>query len=356
MKKIIAAMLIAVLMLSSSIPIYSASVGSVTGTIIKTDIKTYIFGELINSYNIGGKTVIICEDLNWFFGFDIVWDGNERTLNITNKSKRYILPGEETSQPYISQNVKNLPYDYYSKPSPSKIYTTDIKTYLDGKEITSYNIGGQTAIVCEDMRNYGYDVVWSEADRSLKITMLQYPVYTPTDIGTVIISGEVSKITPLGNHEGKSVLSLNGKESSVKSISSGDYVTNYFSLSDMCRAMNMKWEWKDDNLSLYTDSAEYDKLDVKSEEYKQESISDTIYKFYIKNIKLDENPAKLMWLRGGTSLTNGQTYRDESIAAYLYNGEVYLPSLFFTDIADGYFISELSVTEIQAETEIEGGH
>ena len=48
-------------------------------------------------------------------------------------------------------------------------YTTDIVTYLNGKEITSYNIGGRTVILAEEMKNFGYSVIWDELKRELLI-------------------------------------------------------------------------------------------------------------------------------------------------------------------------------------------
>ena len=49
-------------------------------------------------------------------------------------------------------------------------YETDIKTALDGHEITAYNTGGITYIWAEQMRDFGYEVIWNENDRTLKIT------------------------------------------------------------------------------------------------------------------------------------------------------------------------------------------
>lgn len=51
----------------------------------------------------------------------------------------------------------------------NKVISTDIKTYINGYEIPSMNINGHTAIVAEDLRNYGFDVIWSPVDRSLVI-------------------------------------------------------------------------------------------------------------------------------------------------------------------------------------------
>lgn len=51
-----------------------------------------------------------------------------------------------------------------------KIYYTDIKTYIDGKQIYSINIGGRTMISAEDLQYMGYLVEWNGTDRTLNIT------------------------------------------------------------------------------------------------------------------------------------------------------------------------------------------
>ncbi|WFD11094.1 hypothetical protein [Tepidibacter hydrothermalis] len=51
----------------------------------------------------------------------------------------------------------------------NKVISTDIKAYINGYEIPSMNINGCTAIVVEDLRNYGFDIIWSPVDRSLVI-------------------------------------------------------------------------------------------------------------------------------------------------------------------------------------------
>lgn len=40
------------------------------------------------------------------------------------------------------------------------IYATNIKTYINGYPISSYNIGGKTCICVEDLDQYRYDVLW----------------------------------------------------------------------------------------------------------------------------------------------------------------------------------------------------
>ena len=51
-----------------------------------------------------------------------------------------------------------------------KIYYSDIKTFVDGKPISSVNVGGKTMITVEDLQYMGYHVEWNAADRTLKVT------------------------------------------------------------------------------------------------------------------------------------------------------------------------------------------
>lgn len=52
----------------------------------------------------------------------------------------------------------------------NKVLSTDIKAFVNGYQIPSMNIDGNTVIVAEDLRNYGFDVIWNPGDRSLRIT------------------------------------------------------------------------------------------------------------------------------------------------------------------------------------------
>ncbi|MBA1336288.1 MAG: hypothetical protein HPY66_2723 [Firmicutes bacterium] len=52
----------------------------------------------------------------------------------------------------------------------NKVLSTDIKAFVNGYQIPSMNIDGHTVMVAENLRNYGFDVVWNLGDRSLRIT------------------------------------------------------------------------------------------------------------------------------------------------------------------------------------------
>ncbi|MBO9605603.1 MAG: hypothetical protein J7639_06615 [Paenibacillaceae bacterium] len=49
------------------------------------------------------------------------------------------------------------------------VLATDIRAYVNGAAIGSMNIGGQTAVVAEDLRRAGFDVAWNPSKREVDI-------------------------------------------------------------------------------------------------------------------------------------------------------------------------------------------
>jgi len=50
-----------------------------------------------------------------------------------------------------------------------KVLTTDIIAYIDGLAIPCYDISGKVGIIAEDLKNYGFDVIYSGKDNRLDI-------------------------------------------------------------------------------------------------------------------------------------------------------------------------------------------
>ncbi|MBQ7097398.1 MAG: hypothetical protein IJN96_04905, partial [Clostridia bacterium] len=69
MKKILIAFFTATVILSGLS--VSAKPGDIAGKIYSTDIIAYVNDKPIESYNIGGKTAIIMEDLDESYGFTV---------------------------------------------------------------------------------------------------------------------------------------------------------------------------------------------------------------------------------------------------------------------------------------------
>lgn len=158
-----------------------AGTGEKIGKVYSTDIVAYMDGIPINSYNIGGRTGIICEELKEY-GFYVSWDSNTRKLFITSAGEK--------------DGMKGLPELKGSKDIGKvigSIYKTDIKAYVNGKGIPSYNIGGRTIVLIEDLNEgYGFTTHWDAEKRTISATPYRSGSIIHTDLG-------VCKISELGS-------------------------------------------------------------------------------------------------------------------------------------------------------------
>ena len=156
-----------------------AANGDIAGNIYSTDILAYVNGLPIASYNIGGKTAIVIEDLydkenaNFNYGFD--WWYQDETRTLTVYSDGYTgFSNQEVSRGTVGEISGN-------------IYETDIKVIFNGSEVPEFNIGGRTAVCIEDLGTaddsdpnwrYGYSrylckFVWNESDRTVSLNTYQ---------------------------------------------------------------------------------------------------------------------------------------------------------------------------------------
>lgn len=154
MKKIIAILLTTVLMLSCFSMAVSAKVGDVIGQALHTDIVAYINHYAIPSYAVNGQSVIVAEDLR-NFGFDVTWNGYNRTLTITRNGNTWVTPMDFSKDGVPSTKFSNL-------------YSTDIKVYANGIQIPSYAINGYTMIPMESLNMFG-EIYWVANERALKM-------------------------------------------------------------------------------------------------------------------------------------------------------------------------------------------
>ncbi|MDR0818957.1 MAG: hypothetical protein LBN43_05235 [Oscillospiraceae bacterium] len=79
----------------------------------------------------------------------------------------------------IAANAKLVVVDY-------ALYT-DIVTYINGSAIRSYNIKGYTAVVAEDLSDYGFEIIWYADERELYVSLALNPAertakYTPEEV------------------------------------------------------------------------------------------------------------------------------------------------------------------------------
>ncbi len=153
-KKITCILLVTVMLASMLCIGVNASYGK-AGDYYYTDIKSYVRGQLINSYNVGGKTVIIAEDLS-SYGFNVRWDGTARALYITD------------ARGTAKSNASNSANGAIGAVAGS-YYHTDIVTYFNNTAIESYNLDGRTVFPATLLRDFGYSVQWDAENRRVLI-------------------------------------------------------------------------------------------------------------------------------------------------------------------------------------------
>ena len=119
---------------------YAAN-GDVAGNIYSTDILAVVNGFPMESYNIGGKTAVIAEDLSdkWY-GFDHAYSDSDRTLYVW--SSLVNSPDVDTVDAVTRGLCGALVGNFYE---------TDIKVVFNGHEVPGYNIGGKTVVCIEDL-------------------------------------------------------------------------------------------------------------------------------------------------------------------------------------------------------------
>ncbi|MBQ6893854.1 MAG: hypothetical protein IJN48_06570 [Clostridia bacterium] len=65
-----------------------------------------------------------------------------------------------------------------------RVLATNIRGFIDGYEIPSYNISNRLCIIAEDLRGYGFDVIWNAEERTLSVTQSGSGVTAPIDMST----------------------------------------------------------------------------------------------------------------------------------------------------------------------------
>ena len=163
MKKVLFCILTVMLLVLCILNVFA---DEAAGHIYSTDILAFVNGKPIDGYNIGGKTVIIAEDLDGY-GFGVQYNDEIRTLKIESYFNRGYKEIEEISRDKAGRIIGN-------------IYKTDIKVYFNGILVNGYNIGGRTAVCIEELgdmsgsanASYGYSdylgrSIWNPDERTI---------------------------------------------------------------------------------------------------------------------------------------------------------------------------------------------
>lgn len=172
------------------------------GYIYKSDIRTYIDGMEITSYNIGGKTVVKAIDLRPY-GFDVEWDEESRSVNITGTELPSLTPAKS------AYNFEGM-YDG-SDGIMGEIKTTDINVYFYDHKLTAYNTGGNMMVCVEEMAqtvegdhdvNYntglsrsdlGYDLNYDDSAKRLDLYSMRKGVTAETPYGTGTVVNTIDR-------------------------------------------------------------------------------------------------------------------------------------------------------------------
>jgi len=162
-KRILVSALAALICVSLALPCAAAS-GRIIDYALYTDITAKINGHAIRSYNIGGYTAVVAEDLK-NYGFDVVWYGAERKLTVARATRNGELMTPENFPDYTAPKLTRR---VGSRAKP--VYGTDIVTYIAGERADSFNIGGETLVWFEHLEPFG-SVVWDGGARVIELTL-----------------------------------------------------------------------------------------------------------------------------------------------------------------------------------------
>lgn len=157
-------------MMTTLLPTTSfAKTGDIIGYAKYTDISAYVNHYPITSYNINDYTAVVAEDLQ-NYGFNVVWNGDERSLSISRNDSATAITPYGTIYKYSAKAGQNsFPY-----------LETDIKTYVNGHKVDSFNIDGKTCVYIDALAPYG-EVVWIPETRAIKFWLEGLPIkeYSP---------------------------------------------------------------------------------------------------------------------------------------------------------------------------------
>ena len=169
-KKFSISLICVVCMLAIVMPVSAARVGDIIAKTVYTDIVASINDYNIASYNINDYTAVVAEDLR-NYGFNVTWVPEERALYIERASSNVV------TSTYIAPQISS---NKIGKKAQDVLYT-DIKTYINGAEVTSYNIGGNTIIYFDDLSVFG-SVEYNDSRRRLDLSIndgLNYKISPP---------------------------------------------------------------------------------------------------------------------------------------------------------------------------------
>ena len=165
-RKMVITLMTVGIILSNTIPTFAYR-PKIIGNVLSTDIVAYVDRVPIRSYNYQNHTYVMAEELR-DYGFDVIWNGKNRTLNIT-------LPQKRTKKKMSYKEEQSFLNSARAETPGKKrfdVYQTDIQVLFDGKPIqteenakTSVNVNGNTLVLFSALKHFG-DVKWDQECRS----------------------------------------------------------------------------------------------------------------------------------------------------------------------------------------------
>ena len=150
----------------------NAKSGDINGAVYETDITATINGVSVPSYNIGGRTVVIVEEITT----QHYYNDKLRTLIIGSLAPDALVEGSrKVTSAKVGTKIANT-------------YETDIVTYVYDKKIPCYSLNGQMAVAIEDLggdntfNDLGGRYVWNATERSISLEFMYAGPITIADI------------------------------------------------------------------------------------------------------------------------------------------------------------------------------
>lgn len=162
-KRILTCMVALAMVVTSAISAGAARVGEKISEAVHSNLAVYINNYPISSYVVNDYAVIVAEDLANYC-CDVVWNGEAKTLNVTKSNEK-----TQFTTPAVYQASVPTGTHY------ADVLYTDIKTYVNGKEVTSFNINGRTMIVIDEFGANMDGYLWDAEHHAARATLSGKP-------------------------------------------------------------------------------------------------------------------------------------------------------------------------------------
>ena len=266
-----------------SLQVFAADTGNRIGKVYSTDIKAYMDGKPIDAYHINSKVGIVCEDLK-AYGFNVMWEEKNRILQVSSLGQ---WDNTLVQMPMTDKRKAGALIGY--------LYRTNIVTYVNGKKIPSYNIGGKTIILLEDLTSYyGFITNRNSINRSVSTTPYRMNDTLKADVGECRIAA--LKTMFIGDYPiiiNTGYLTLNENTIKLNNITINTIHEFYIPLIESLEQLGVSYTWDKDNNTLnmtnIPDVLELkgNKISTEKMDNKQVQIDDVLYYINMK-VKVNE--------------------------------------------------------------------